>query len=354
MQRRKLGRTGEDVSIIGFGGIRLPQVSHDKAMSIILSAVELGINFFDSARGYGDSEQKIGNALRALRKNVLLCSKTQRFDGKGMAESIEQSLKNLRTDYIDFYLVHNLRTARHWDEATAPGGGLDAMRKAKELGKVRFLGFSCHRYHDSMRKGITCGEFDVVMLAYNVLNDELVDEEILPLAKKHNIGVVVMKPLGGGVLASLPEEVQKGTGGFSIGASEALRFVLANDAVSCAIPGMQRLSEVEQNAEVGRTFSEMSEEEKQRLKEKCEALGKDFCRSCGYCMPCPQGVLIPVILRHLAYFERYALQKWARGRYSMVEVKADQCVECGECVEKCPYELDIPELLRKAHSLLTA
>ncbi|MBM3240913.1 hypothetical protein FJZ31_31915 [Candidatus Poribacteria bacterium] len=143
-------------------------------------------------------------------------------------------------------------------------------------------------------------------------------------------------------------------GKITVSATQALRFVLANDAVTVAIPGMTKVSEVCENVKVGETFQQMSDKEKRQLIEAAEELGKDFCRSCGYCLPCPNGIKIPVILRHLGYYMRYGLKDWAKGRYSMVEIKASECEECGKCEEKCPYELPIIEKLKQAHELLAA
>ena len=200
-------------------------------------------------------------------------------------------------------------------------------------------------------------EFEAIMLSYNVLNDELVDEEILPLAKENDLGVIVMKPLAGGALTAKPDDSGSGAvgaEGVGITATQALRFVLANDAVTVAIPGMTNIGELEENVAVGESFRGLTEEEKAELREAAEVLGKDFCRGCGYCQPCPQGVRIPIILRHAGYYSRYGLVDWAKGRYRMVEVKADACIECGKCEEKCPYDLPIIEKLKEAHAWLTA
>jgi predicted aldo/keto reductase-like oxidoreductase len=190
------------------------------------------------------------------------------------------------------------------------------------------------------------------MVSYNILNDELVDERIMPLAKSHDVGVIAMKPLAGGALAAPPLELRLGAD-TPITAEQALKFVLANDSVDVVIPGMMRVREVEENARVGETFGSMTEDDREKLIKAAEFLGKDFCRSCGYCQPCPQDIRIPIILRHLAYYKNYGLRDWAKGRYGMVEVKADSCAECGQCVEKCPYDLDVPEMLKEAQALLS-
>lgn len=353
MQKRCLGKTGLDVSIIGFGGIKLPGVDEDMTTEVLNKALDMGINFFDTARGYGDSEIKIGKAISHRRKEYFICTKSHVKTAEQMKKEIEQSLTNLKTDYIDVYLLHSLRLPEQYETVMSSNGALSALKEAKSQGLIKHIGFSSHRYRETMKLGIESGEFEVIMVAYNILNDELVDEDVMPLAKENDMGVIVMKPLAGGALASPPEEVDF-AGKITVSATQALRFVLANDAVTLAIPGMTKVSELIENVQVGNTFQQMSADEKRELIEAAEALGKEFCRGCGYCLPCPNEIKIPVILRHLGYYTKYGLKDWARGRYSMVEVKADECGECGECEDKCPYELPIIEKLKQAHQLLVA
>ena len=353
MQKRCLGKTGLNVSIIGFGGIKLPGVDRGMAMEVLNKALDMGINFFDTARGYGDSEIKIGEAISHRRNEFFICTKSHVTTAEQMKRDVEQSLTNLKTDYIDVYLLHNLRLPDQYDTVMASDGALSALKEAKSQGIIKHIGFSSHRYRETMKLGIESGEFEVIMVAYNILNDELVDEDVMPIAKENDMGVIVMKPLAGGALASPPEDVDFG-GKMTVSATQALRFVLANDTVTLAIPGMTKASELIENVQVGETFQQMSEDERRELINAAEELGKEFCRGCGYCLPCPSGIKIPVILRHLGYYTRYGLKDWARGRYGMVEVNASECSECGECEEKCPYELPIIEKLEQAHQLLAA
>jgi len=231
------------------------------------------------------------------------------------------------------------------------------LEEAREEGLIDFIGLSSHRFTETMKRAINSGRFDVIMLVYNILNEELTDEEVIPLAREKDVGVMVMKSLGGGFLATPPPEMMlelEKEKRVHISATEALQFVLANDAVSIAVVGMLRPQEVEENVRAAETFAGMSDEEKSRLVEAALALGKGFCRNCGYCLPCPQGIKIPVILREFGYFQRYGLKEWAKARYSMVEATAEDCIECGECEEKCPYDIAIMEQIREAHKALSA
>ena len=350
--KRRLGRTGLMVSAIGFGAIKLPLVDRKTANHILNKALDLGINFIDTARGYRDSEEKIGESISQRRDEFYISTKSPAQTAKDMENDINQSLKNLRTDHIDLYLCHNLRYPEAYDKVMGPGGAMEALEKAKKDGTISHTGFSCHRFHETMERGILSGEFEALMVSYNILNDELVDEKILPLAKEKDVGTIAMKPLAGGALAAPPPELNV-KAKIAITAEQALRFVLANDNVCITIPGMMNIRDVEENARVGENFQIMTQTEKQELIAAAEGLGKEFCRGCGYCQPCPQEIRIPIILRHLGYYKRYGLVDWARGRYRMVEVKADECTDCSQCTEKCPYSLDVPELLKEAHDLLS-
>jgi len=356
MTRRTLGRTGLEVSAIGLGGIKFGSMSQDEVTALVRAAVERGVNLIDTARGYGESEDRIGRALGGRREGIILSSKSPACEAAEMRRDLERSLRALRTDCIDIYKVHNLRFPDDYDRATGPGGSVEALEKAREEGLVRFIGLSCHRYQQTLERAIRSGRFDVAMVAYNVLNDELMDERVLPLASEHNVGTLIMKPLAGGVLAESPTSVRFEAsleGGDRITAADAIAFVLANQHVDCAVVGMTSVDELEQDvAAVART-ADLGAQKTEALREAAEALGREFCRSCGYCLPCPNGILIPVILRHLFYFNQYGLDEWARGRYKMVEVKADNCTGCEECMERCPYELRIPELLEEAHRKLS-
>jgi len=355
MRKKPLGKTGLTVSEIGVGAIRFGSLSDDEVGQILSRAVEMGINLIDTARSYGESEARIGRVLGANRSKVILSSKSTARTADGMRRDLEASLKALRTDYIDIYKAHNLRMPEEYDGAMAPGGAVEALERAREEGLIGHIGISCHRYRDTLKRAILSERFSVVMVAYNVLNDELMDEEVLPLAKERGVGTLIMKPLAGGVLARPPESLRlagSASEGRAITAADAIGFVLANRNVDCAVVGMSSVAELGEDVAAARQAARMGQESMAEIVRAAEAFGKDFCRSCGYCLPCSAGILIPVILRHLFYLKRYGLTQWARGRYGMVEVKADACTRCGECLEKCPYELPIPDLLEEAHRSL--
>ncbi|MEM2938921.1 MAG: aldo/keto reductase [Candidatus Bathyarchaeia archaeon] len=353
MLKRRLGKTNLMVSVIGFGAIKLPLIDRETSSRILNRALNLGINFIDTARAYGDSEEKIGLAISNRRDEFYISTKSGALTYEDMKKDVEVSLKSLRTDYIDLYLCHNLRYHDDYDRAMSSGGAMEALKEAKREGIIGHVGFSCHRFHETMERGIRSGMFEAIMVSYNMLDDESVGERILPLAKESDVGVIAMKPLAGGFLASPPQDLVK-RAGIPINAETALKFIISNDAVTTAIPGMMRMEEVEENARIGENFTYISGEELKMVREAAKLISEGFCRGCGYCQPCPQEVRIPVILRQLAYYKNYGLTEWAKWRYKMVEVKADSCIQCGQCVEKCPYGLNIPEMLREAHMLLSS
>ena len=355
MNKRTLGRTGLQVSAIGLGAIKFDEIEEVIIGDLVNGAIDKGINLIDTARAYDSSERRIGAVLGRRRKDVILSSKSVSRTADEMRRDIETSLHDLRTDYIDIYKAHNLRRPADYETAMKPGGAVEALERARDEGLIRHIGISGHRYHDTLEKAILSGRFEVLMVAYNVLNDELMDERILPLAKEHDLGTLIMKPLGGGVLGARPEGLKFGGEAASraITVADAIAFVLANRNVDCAVVGMTSVAELQEDVAAAEEACKLTPERAAELVAAAERFGKDFCRGCGYCLPCPQGIIIPVVLRHLFYYKKYDLQAWARRRYSVVEVKADSCVACGDCTERCPYELKISELLEEAHKLLS-
>jgi predicted aldo/keto reductase-like oxidoreductase len=352
MEKRILGRTGWEVSVISFGGIKLPRARQKQCTEVLNRALDLGINFVDTADCYGDSEEKIGKALKGRRDEFYLATKVDQRDGKGARKTLERSLKRLRCDTIDLIQLHDCRGS-DYDKAIAPGGVVEEMKKAQAEGKVVEIGITVHSNIDTMRRAIESGEFATIMVAYNLLDRERVGSEVIPSAHEHDMGVICMKPLAGGRLANSRELTDLKEGETSL-AQAALQFILSNDMVTCAIPGMTRVDELEQNIKVAEKIRKLSLQEVRELVERVGNVGKDFCRNCGYCVPCPQGINIPDVFRFEGYYTRYGLQEWAQEQYAALDVKVEECAECEQCIEKCPYGLDIPRLLKKAAEVLAA
>ncbi len=351
MQKKILGRTGLNVSIIGFGAIKLPGVPADDAVKIINRALDLGVNYIDTARNYRDSEEKIGRVLKDRRADCFIATKTTARDASGLMDDLETSLRNLQTDKIDVYQLHSVSDGDTYKKVMAPGGALEGAKKAKAQGKIDHIGISIHRDLETMKAVIKSDEFETLMVTYSLLDQEGVGEEILPMAKERNMGVIAMKTLSGGLLC-LPEPEREGLDRDPI-VTGSLRYVLSNENITLAIPGMQRMQEVEENVPIG-DMPGMTEDEASELLKSMGAMKKQFrygqvCLRCGYCQPCPQEILIPTVFRALDMYRNYPenLKYLGLELYENLEVKADACVECEQCMEKCPAGLNIPVMLKE-------
>lgn len=332
MSKRILGRTGLIVNEIGFGGIPMQRVNQETANLLISEAVSRGVNFFDNARGYSNSEELMGNALRPYRKNVIIATKTMVRDYSGMKEELETSLKNFHTDHIDLYQFHFVNSMEQVDQLLGDSGAYKALIEAKEAGKVGHIGITCHSA-DLLEKVLTFDVFDTIQFPYNLIERQ--GEKVFKTAREMNVGVIAMKPMAGGALEQ---------------GELSLRFILENPNVSVAIAGMQSVDEVVRNTAV-MGQPPLNSEEKAEVERLRETLGTDFCRRCGYCMPCPQGINIPSVFLFEGYLTRYDLSAWAKERYSLMTKFASDCVECGICEPRCPYGLNIREKMKKAADL---
>ena len=362
MQYRTLGKTGLKVSVIGFGTIKFPQISEKQASEAINRALDLGINFIDTARSYGDSERKIGLAIKGRRDECYIATKTGSRTYEGAMKDLETSLKELQTDHIDLWQLHNVCDMKRWKEVTAPRGALEAARQAKEEGKIDHIGISFHRALDVMREAIRCGEFETIMVLYNPLDEENTGHEIIPLAQKHGIGVIAMKPLSGGTLTLPLSDDERMEKRYSLGGEwfdpivrGCLRYVISNLAVSTVIPGMRFTWEVEENVKAA-DMPLMTEEEKDLLIREIGKLRKTYkysqeCLRCGYCLKvCPQNIQIPEVFRAVYVYKGYPEETRHMGIeiYQSLDTSPEECIECRSCVEECPAGIDIPEKLKEA------
>jgi uncharacterized protein len=334
MEIRILGRTGLKVSAIGFGGIPIQGVSASDAEAIVRAALDSGITFFDSARGYTDSEAKLGRALAGARDEVVIATKSMARDAASMAKEIEASLANLRCGVIDLYQMHNVASDEVLDCVLGPGGAYEAMARARSDGKIRFIGVTSHS-RAALARAIDTDLFDTVQHPYNPLETAWRDV-VLQAARARNLGVIGMKPAAGGALSNVPG---------------ALRFALAG-GVDVAIPGMDSIAQVLENAAAGSPLRPPSAADRASFAADAARWEGAFCRRCGYCKPCPNGLDVPFLLLIEAYYSRYDLHDWALERLAGLEKRYGDCAACGACVERCPYGLRIPELLAKGAQIV--
>jgi predicted aldo/keto reductase-like oxidoreductase len=329
LQERILGKTGLKVKFIGFGGIPIQRVSEEEAVRVVKRCYDLGINYFDTARGYTTSEERIGKALEDVRDKVYLATKSHARLRIDIERDMATSLRNLRTDYIDVYQLHNIASLDAWNAVKAPGGALEAVLDAKNQGKIKHIGITSHN-PGVLAKILEEGFFETAMIPYNYLATEP-EKEVLPVCEKMDVGVIIMKPFGGGAFYN---------------SNTALKFVLANQVADITIPGMLSVAEVEENIDVCQGDLNLTLDEIQMIEDEKKRLGDQYCRFCDYCQPCPVGIPISFVLRaEVSVLRRMG---WQEGTVKQVDEAADkvaQCLHCGACETRCPYELPIRALL---------
>lgn len=329
MEYRILGKTGLKISRMGFGGIPIQKIDPEGTKVLMQQLVKQGINYIDTARGYTVSEEFLGYGLEGIRDQFVLATKSMARDKAGMARDIDISLKNLRTDYIDLYQIHN-PNEQQLDQVLAPGGALEALMEAKAAGKIGHIGITCH-YTQVFERALQLPWVETIMFPYNLVETQ--GEELIRACAEKNIGFIDMKPLAGGALED---------------ATLALRFVSANPNVTVTIPGMAELKEIQQNIAAVESSAPMSAQETEQIEKIRKELGTEFCRRCNYCAPCTVGISIPNVFLMEGYLTRYGLSEWAKTRYGAMEKKASDCVGCGACEERCPYGLPIRKMLKRA------
>jgi predicted aldo/keto reductase-like oxidoreductase len=336
MEYRSLGRTGINTSCIGFGGIPLTGLNGDEAFRVLTAVLDRGINFIDTARGYKESEELIGNSIADRRDEYCLATKTKVRDEDSILKEFEISTAKLKTDVIDLYQIHYVNTKEDLSGVMAPAGALSVIRRLQREGGVRYIGITGHS-PAILRKAAETGEFDSVQGAFSYIEkgDEVL--RLIRYCKENDIGFIAQKPLAGGSL--LP-------------AQAALRFILGYP-VSVVIPGMLSVEQVEENSHAGDGRFTLTAQEERALEAVTVGLGSRFCRRCYYCQPaCPQNIRIGVILEFLGKARRPENLALMRRWYAGMAINASECTECGLCLAECPYELPIVDMLKEAHELL--
>ena len=328
MEYRILGKTGLKISRLGFGGIPIQRIDAEGTKVLMHQLKDAGVNFIDTARGYTVSEEYLGYALEGIREDFVIATKSMSRTKEAMAADIDISLKNLRTDYIDLYQVHNA-TPEQLQQVVAPGGALEALQEAKAAGKIGHIGLTAHSL-DTFKMALDMDWVETFMFPYNIVETQA--EKLIAEAAKKNIGFIDMKPLAGGAIED---------------ATLALRYICANPNVTVVIPGMAEPKELQQNIAAVSDTSPITAEEKAKFLEVRSQLGTQFCRRCNYCQPCSAGINISGAFLFDGYLQRYGLGDWAKGRYATLPVKASACIGCGACEDRCPYNLPIRQMLKQ-------
>ncbi len=326
MKTVTLGRTGITVNKNGFGALPIQRVSVEEAGKLLRKAYENGINFFDTARSYSDSEEKIGLALSDVRDEIILATKTPSTNVEGFWKDLETSLALLKTDHIDIYQFHNPAFCPKPGDGT---GLYEAMLEAKAQGKIRFIGISNHRLAVA-QEAVGSGLYDTLQFPFSYLADAK-DEALVRRCEELGVGFICMKGLSGGMITH----------------SDAAYAYLAQFENAVAIWGVQREWELDEFLSYNEDPPEMTEEMRAFIAKEREELSESFCRSCGYCMPCPQGIQINQCARMSLLLRRSPAATWLSPYWQEQMEKIETCLNCGQCAKKCPYGLKTPELLRK-------
>ena len=379
MQYRRLGKIGDKVSALGFGCMRLPtaeqggKINREVAIKLIRKGIDNGINYVDNAWTYhkGESEVVLGLALKdGYRERVMLVTKCpvgrhEFTESQDFDEHLDEQLGRLNEEYLDFYLFHALNK-KSYEEKVLGLNLIDRAIAAKKAGKIKHLGFSFHDKPEVLKEIIDSGHFELMLVQYNIVDQ--VNHEMINYAGEKGLAVAIMGTVGGGRLAGedLPEEMKKwlspGRANF---ADLAFKFVLSNPNVSVALSGMGSEEMLDDNLEITSrdNYNQITEKEKEsidgiamRFKELCD----NICTQCKYCQPCPNEVSISFIFEQMQRYQIYGDQEKAKTYYSMIGKvpwaqgkDATACVECGDCLEKCPQGIEIIKQLKTAHEILS-
>lgn len=321
-----LGKTGLKVSKNGFGALPIQRIEKKDAVYLLQKAFYHGINYFDTARWYSDSEEKLGAAFSYIRDKVIISTKTGAQNAKQFWEDLETSLRMLNTDYIDIYQFHNPSFCPKPGEEN---GLYDAMVKAKEQGKIRHIGITNHR-HTVAKEAIESGLYETMQFPFSYLASKL-DLEIVEACKEKDMGFIAMKALSGGLIND---------------SATAYAYLAQFDNVA-PIWGVQRESELNEFLSYQENPPGLTKERKERIKKDKEQLSGDFCRGCGYCMPCPAGIEINNCARMSLLLRRAPKEVYLTPQWQENMKKIENCLHCNQCMSKCPYGLQTPELLKK-------
>lgn len=319
-----LGKTGITVDKNGFGALPIQRISSDDAVYLLHKALDHGITFYDTARSYTDSEEKLGRAFSGMRDRIYIATKTPSVTAEGFWKDLETSLSLLKTDYVDIFQFHNPAFC----PKPGDGSGLyEAMLEAKKQGKIRFIGITNHRLSVA-REAIDSGLYDTMQFPFSYLATEK-DLEIVEACRRQNMGYLCMKALSGGLITN----------------SAAAYAYLAQYPHVLPIWGVQREKELDEFLSYMDNPPQLDDSLRAVIEKDREQLLGNFCRACGYCMPCPVGIEINTCARMSLLIRRSPSAAQLTEEAQAMMKKIEDCLHCGQCSKKCPYHLDTPALL---------
>lgn len=327
MRQITLGKTGITAPQNGFGALPIQRVDMETAVKILRKAYEGGMTYFDTARAYTDSEEKLGEAFGdGIREKIFIATKTQAKTPEDFWKDLETSLKNLRTDHIDLYQFHMVNQCYRPGDGT---GMYECMQKAKENGKILHIGVTAHKLMVA-RQLIESDLYETLQFPLSYLSSDK-ELELVSMCRDHNMGYIAMKGLAGGLINR---------------SDAAMAFMDQFDNVM-PIWGIQKEKELDEWLSYMDSTPQLTGELKEFIDREKEELAGDFCRGCGYCMPCPMGIQINNCARMSLMIRRAPAKGWLSEHWQEEMAKIDTCINCRQCTTKCPYELSTPELLKK-------
>lgn len=366
MKKRKFGSTSEEVSILGFGGFHLVETPEKEAEELLNTYLDTGGNYVETAAAYGDglSERKVGKVMKTRREECFLVTKIIDRDRASAARQIDESLRRLQTDHVDLLIYHSVQTFEDLAAIFSPGGAAEAFEEAKAAGKTRYIGISAHGIPETLIEAVQGNPVDAVMTGFNFYdyhNFPDAQNVLIPSARSKGIGIIGMKAFADGLLWEY------------IG--DALRFSLSLD-IDTMVVGCNRMDQLQKDLDIVRDFTPLSDGEMKELVMTHPFLGNYVCRFCGKCLPCPEKIDITGIFRYEGWYDRqirdftvrpapeaalrdrlrfwFGYHDYARELYAKESSNAGGCTDCGECLPRCPYGIDIPGKLKNAHYKLTS
>ncbi len=325
MEKLRLGRTNMMVSRSGFGALPIQRTGLEDAVSILRKAYDGGINFFDTARLYTDSEEKIGHALSDVRNHIYIATKTKSADKKSLFLDLEKSLRLLKTDTIDIYQLHNPPVLPDYDD---PDGLYQGLLEAKAKGMIRFLGLTNHKLSLALAAARD-KRFDTIQFPLSSLSS-VDDLKLISLCKENDIGLIAMKALSGGLITN---------------AASTFAFLRQFDNV-LPIGGIQRERELDEFLSYEKNPPVLDETIQKIIDKDRRELAGTFCRGCGYCQPCPAGIEIETAARISLFLTRAPYQQFLTDKFKGEMERIKDCIHCNHCKDNCPYGLDTPNLLQ--------
>lgn len=327
MDKIRLGRTEMMVSRLGFGGIPIQRISEDEAMTVVQRCLNLGITFFDTANAYTTSEERIGKAIKGRRGEVIIATKSDSESREVVEKHLNMSLEHLGIEYIDLYQFHNLSNFKSLEIVLDPKGPMALLKEAKKAGVIKHIGVTSHQI-DVAKEAVKSDHFETLMFPFNFITCEAADE-LLPLCHKHDVGFIAMKPLAGGMLDNV---------------TIAFKYLFQFPDV-LPIPGIEKPYEIEEIDQVLQESWDVSDSERSEMQKMRDERGNKFCRRCDYCQPCTQEIPISTVMVISSAIRRLPPERLFSGMFADAVDKATNCNECGDCEERCPYQLPIREML---------